>query len=148
MAIDLVTTGTTGHPARQYRKDAYLLKGSVDLAEAATAKGSALATSDVINVIQIPAGTLVIGAYGRVQTAGAGGATTGKYDFGTTTNVNRFVHDATLLTGGYSAPGTSGGITQTTVYASAITGDIILRSVTGSLLTGVIEVGLVVVDAS
>lgn len=146
--VDLIPQGTTGHPARQFRKEVYKLSASVNLATAASTKGSALASSDVLQVIQIPNAVHILGGSVRVTAIAAGGVTTAKMDVGTGLNVNSLVHDAALLTAGFSAPGTSGSLAYNTIIASADTVDLILRSITGSITSGTVEVNVYVCDVS
>jgi len=140
--IDLITQGTSGHPARQYRKDLYNLKATVNLANAVTEKGSALVTGDVIQAIQIPAGTQVVGASSKVTTVVAG-ATNARYSVGQTGGT-QFTSDVTLLSTGYA----NGTISFSTLYPTTTTVDVTLLSVQTSATSGVIEVNLLVADVS
>lgn len=63
--------GGYGNPSRK----PYMVEVEIDLAAAATAKGSALAAADVIEAITVPAGTAVMFAGWEVTEAPAGGDT-------------------------------------------------------------------------
>jgi hypothetical protein len=86
--------GGKGSPSRK----PYLVEVEIDLAAAATAKGSALAANDVIEAITVGANTAVMFAGIEVITAPAGG-TTGSVDLGITGgDVDAFV-DGFAITG-------------------------------------------------
>jgi hypothetical protein len=66
----LSTTGGT----KQWKGQPTLYKNTIDFAEAATAKGSALAAADVIEAVRVPAGSVVDWAVIYVVTALSGGS--------------------------------------------------------------------------
>jgi len=87
--------GGKGNPGRK----PYMVEVEIDLAEAATAKGSALATNDVIQAITVGENTVVMFAGMEITEAPAGG-TTASIDLGITGgDVDAFV-DGFTLTGG------------------------------------------------
>ena len=61
MATVDVSNGLNGgtHPSRAIRKEPYKVEVDVNLATATTTKGSALASADVLQVIDVPAQTMV-----------------------------------------------------------------------------------------
>ncbi len=65
-------SGLQGNP----QKREYLMEVEIDMAKAATAKGSALAASDTINAFTIPAGTAVLFAGMECTETPAGGSGT------------------------------------------------------------------------
>ena len=88
-------------------------------ADAATTKGSALAASDVIQVLTIPAGTVLAGATLYVRTADTG--TTLTMDLGDGTAADEWVDGVDATATGYAAQGTNGIFDQRKLYTSADT---------------------------
>jgi hypothetical protein len=70
--IDVTSGAVTGHPGRRGRRTPYLARIEVTAAAAVAAKGSALASADVVQAMDIPANTLVLAAGGEVTTADSG----------------------------------------------------------------------------
>ena len=85
----------------------YMVDVSIDLAAAATAKGSAIAAADVIQCITVPANTAIMAAGIEVTTAPAGG-TSFTVDLGVTGG------DVDTFVDGYAVTGASAG-----AYAAA-----------------------------
>lgn len=67
------STSTTGG-TKQWKAGSWLYKFTLDFADAATAKGSALAAADIIECIRVPAGCVVESAGAYVVTAVSGGS--------------------------------------------------------------------------
>lgn len=88
-------------------------------AEAAAAKGSALAAADVINILNLPAGTTA--AYGTVNVRKADSGTTLTVDLGDGTAADEWVDGADATTTGYKAQGTNGVFDQKKLYTAADT---------------------------
>ena len=65
-----INAGT--HPSRAIRKEPYKVEIDVNLADATTTKGSALTASDVLQVIDVPAKTMVWAAGFEVVTPSDG----------------------------------------------------------------------------
>lgn len=117
----------------------YLVEVEMDFADAVTAKGSALAAADVIEIIDVPANTLILNAGFTVVEAHAGTSTDTAFDFGITGgNVDNFVD-------GFDFDGASVGDvaftdTQTpVVVTSADTIDLLLQAMTGTTTGGKIR---------
>ena len=74
MATVDVSNGLNGgtHPSRAIRKEPYKIEVDVNLADAATTKGSALASADILEVIDVPAKTMVWAAGLEVVTPNDG----------------------------------------------------------------------------
>lgn len=70
--VDVTIGGTTGHASRRGRHTAYKLSRKVTGVEAVAAKGSALASADVIQAIDLPADTMVLYAGLNVLVADSG----------------------------------------------------------------------------
>ena len=119
-----INAGT--HPSRAIRKEPYKVEVDLDFAVATTTKGSDLAASDVIQVIDVPAKTMVWAAGFEVVTPPNGDASA---DIGiTAVDVDAFVD-------GYSLDGASTGdmtnlpaAYQPQVVASDDTIDVLLTS--------------------
>lgn len=90
--------GGKGNPSRK----PYMVEVEIDLAAAATAKGSALAASDIVQAITVGAGTAVMFAGIEVITAPAGG-TAGSVDLGITGG------DVDAFVDGFTTTGASAG---------------------------------------
>ena len=91
----------------------YFVDVEIDLAAAATAKGSALATNDVIEAISIPANTVIMAAGVEVVTAPAGG-TSFSVDLGVTGG------DVDAFVDGFAVTGTSAGAYATLATAGPV----------------------------
>ena len=76
MAINITTGSTTNHMSRTGANVPYTVEKIVSMAAATTAKGSALANADVLEVIPVPANTLVHGAVAYVETVDSSTAAT------------------------------------------------------------------------
>lgn len=91
----------------------YFVDVEIDLAAAATAKGSALAANDVIEAISIPANTVIMAAGVEVVTAPAGG-TSFSVDLGVTGgDVDAFVDGFAVTSaaaGAYATLATAGPV--------------------------------------
>lgn len=84
---DFVSSGGKGNPGRK----PYFVEVEIDMAEAATAKGSALAAADVLEAITVPEGHVVMWA-GMECTGTPAGGTGTVLDLGLTGNdPDRFV---------------------------------------------------------
>lgn len=146
--IDLATNLGSGlHMANTGTTVPYLTSVDIDLAEAVTTKGSALAQADVIESLDIPATSVILSAGLEIITAMGGTSTDATIDLGITGgDVDNFVD-------GFDLDGASAGdyaptptATAAVVVATADTLDILIVTQTGTILTGVIRVWAVVVD--
>ena len=149
--VSMASNTNTQRPSRHGNvKTPYLMEVDIDIEDVITTKGSALAASDVIEVMNIPAGTLVMAAGFGVVTATTGTATNVLIDFGVTGgDVDRFVDGFDLdgaSAGDYSAVA-SGNDTMLLV-TSADTLDLLIETMTGTLLTGELRVWALCVDVT
>lgn len=123
----------------------YFVDVTIDLAAAATAKGSALATNDVIEAISIPANTVILAAGVEVVTAAAGG-TAFSVDLGVTGgDVDAFVDGFTVTAasaGAYATLATAGPVV---VGGTADTLDLLCLGTTPDT-SGVLRVYAVLMD--
>jgi len=112
----------------------------IDFAAAATAKGSALAAADIIEAVNIPAGSVVLTAGMEVITALAGESADTRLLLGVTGgDVDAFVAswDATAATAGTYAPAAA---TVPVVFGSADTIDIEIDAATTAPTGGKVRV--------
>ena len=133
--------GGTGNPGRK----PYFVEVEIDLAAAATAKGSALAATDVIECISVSAGTAILFAGTEVITAPAGG-TAGTFDLGITGgDVDAFVDGGAITS---AAAGTYAALANTAVPIVASAADTIDMLLIGTTpdTSGVIRVYAMLVD--
>lgn len=118
----------------------------VDLAAAATAKGSALAVADVIEVLRLPAGTVILAAGAQKTAAMTGTSIDATFDVGTGVDVDQYVdgwdYDAAAV-GGYATPL---GVQLAQVLTVSDTLDITIATQTGTITGGKVLVWAVVVD--
>lgn len=125
----------------------YMVEADLNLATALTSKGSALAAADVLQVMDIPAETVILAAGIEVTTASDGSTFT--VDLGTAANADAFVDgfDATSAAGTYSqGPAAFQAIT---VGSSADTLDVTLATLSGGAVTsGVFRVWAIMCDVN
>ena len=146
MATVDMTTGTVGYAASApHRKLAYRVSKTVDFAAAATEKGSALAASDVIQALDVPAGSVVLAAGMKVVAAHEGTSTDTAFDLGTAADVDQFVD-------GFDFDGAAVGDQATALMAplwvaADDTIDITLAAMTGTTTAGKVEVWAGIGDA-
>lgn len=143
--VDLTTGGTTGHPNRHSVRNAYVIEKNLNWATALTTKGSALAGSDVFQVLDIPAGTVIMGAGAEVITAADATAATIDVGLG---GGDTYVDNANAKTVGFCAVGTNGALGTAQRVTAADTLDVTLASLTGTLSTGVVRVYAILADVS
>lgn len=108
MATVNLTRGSAtvgNHVGGKTRRVPYSVERIVDFADAVAAKGSALTSGDVIQVIPVPANTLLHGAIAEVLEVTASTAATFNLDVA---GGDDFVDGGDLTTLGYVAVGTNG----------------------------------------
>ena len=126
----------------------YYVQNSVNFATAASSKGTALAASDVIQAITVPANTLILHAGFEVTTAHAGTSTDTAFDFGVTGGdvdnfVDGFDFDGASV-GDYSPQ--AAAFNPVIVGGTADTIDILLQAMTGTTTAGVVRCYAVLMD--
>jgi hypothetical protein len=150
MATVDVSNGLNGgtHPSRAIRKEPYKIEVDVNLADATTTKGSALASADVLQVIDVPAKTMVWAAGLEVVTPNDGDF---QIDIGITGT------DADAFADNFDCDGTSTGdmtnlpaAYQPQVVSSDDTIDVLIGPTAGSAdpTSGVWRVWAVMQDVS
>lgn len=150
MATVDMTVGTAGFAAGAPHHNAVqVVSVELDFAAAATAKGSALAANDVIEVLDLPAGCFIFGAGAEVLEAMTGTSTDLTLDLGiTTTELDAFIDgwdfDAASV-GDLKAdtPDVTG-----IFLATADTLDIEIQTQTGTFTGGKIRVFAVICDTN
>lgn len=149
MATVDMTAGTAysvgGAP---YSNVVKVVEREVDFAAATTAKGSALAANDVIEVIDVPAGSLVYSVGIEVLEDMTGTSTDLALDVGVTGGdvdvfIDGFDFDAASA-GDYAALASAGA--RPVQFAAADTIDILIAAQTGTFTGGKIRVFAVMVD--
>ena len=135
--------GGKGNPGRK----PYLVEVEINLATAATAKGSSLAANDIIQAITVSAGTAILYSGTEVLVAPAGG-NSGTFDLGITGgDVDAFV-DGGAITG--AAAGAYSAMANTAVpivSAASDTIDMLLLGTTPDT-SGVIRVYAMLMDVT
>ena len=142
-----------GHPSRHGATNVpYTVEVEVDFAAALASKGAALAATDVIEAIAVPAGTMVLNAGVEVVTAADSQTLT--VDVGVTGV------DPDVFVDGFNAKGAAGTYSQNpaafqpvVIGGTADTVDVLLATLTDDtgnapLTTGALRVWAVLVDVS
>lgn len=147
--IDLATKlGSGFHPSNWAGgvKTPYLVEVEIDLAAAATAKGSALAVTDVIEAIDVPAGTAILNAGIQKVTAMTGTSTDVTLNVGITgISANAYVNGYDLDAGAVGSYSVNGA--QTLIVPSVNdTIDILIATQSGTVTGGKVRVFAVLQD--
>lgn len=149
--ISLAQASTiTQKPSRAANvKTPYLVEYVLDLAAAATAKGTTLAASDIIECIRIPAETVVSFAGFEVTVAATGGASDQALDLGDGSDDNRWVSafDLDAAAAGDYAPIVI-ATANPTVFKSADTINIKINAATTVATAGKVRVFALMTDVS
>ena len=127
-------------------KVVYKVWAEVDLAAAATAKGSALAAADVIEALRIPANHVVLFATAKKSAAFTGTATDLTLDVGTATDADQYVDGWDFDGAALNSWATPAGVGGSAVLTASDTIDITIATTTGTVTGGKIEVHAVVAD--
>jgi hypothetical protein len=134
------------HPSRAVRSMPYVVETTLNFATATTTKGSALAAADVLQVLDIPAETLIINAGYEVTAAITGDVT---LDVGVTgIDADVFVDGATLAAatsvGAYAQ--NAAAFQPVVIGDTADTLDVLIATSTTAVSAGTIRVWAVLVD--
>lgn len=149
--VDMSPGVTTLHPTRSGNTALpYLVEVSLDIAAAATAKGSALAADDIIQIIDVPAETLILNAGLEVVTATTDTETDVTVDLGITgVDVDVFVDGFDLdaaVDGAYA--NNAAAFQPIVVGATADTIDMVIATATAAPTAGTLRVWAVLMDIS
>jgi hypothetical protein len=134
------------HPSRAVRSMPYVVETTLNFATATTTKGSALGAADVLEVLDIPAETLILNAGYEVTAAITGDVT---LDVGVTgIDADNFIDGATLAAA--TAVGTyaqnAAAFQPIVIGATADTLDVLIATSTTAVSAGTIRVWAVLVD--
>ena len=149
MATVDMTSGTAGFVSgAPYSARPYVAEIEVDFAAAATAKGSALASSDVIEVLDLPANAWILCAGAKVTEAHAGTSTDLTLDIGLTGGNTDFVADGFDFDGASVGDETAPVVAELPlkVGASADTIDVLLATMTGTTTGGKLLIWATIVE--
>jgi hypothetical protein len=125
----------------------YLVEKTIDFAVAATAKGSALAAADVIEVIDVPAGTMVINAGLQVVTVATGESSDTTVDLGiTTTEPDNFIDGFDLDAAAAGAYAQNAAAFQPLIVGTADTIDLLIATATTAPTGGKVRVWALMCD--
>lgn len=139
--------GGAPRPARSLTNMPYLVEKTIDFAVAATAKGSALAAADVIEVIDVPAGTMVINAGLQVVTVATGESSDTTVDLGiTTTEPDNFIDGFDLDAAAAGAYAQNAAAFQPLIVGTADTIDLLIATATTAPTGGKVRVWALMCD--
>ena len=146
MAITTLVGGKTS--GRTVGSLPYFVDVEIDFAAAATAKGSALAATDVIECISVPANTLILNAGFEVITAAGGESADNAWDLGVTgidadAFVDGFDGDAAAA-GDYAQ--NAAAYQPIVIGGTADTIDLLIQAATTAPTSGVVRVWAVLMD--
>lgn len=149
--VTMTSAGVAGcYPSRNGNvKVPYLVEYELDFADAATEKGSALAATDVIETIQIPAGTVVLFAGFEVKSVATGESADTAVTLGDGVDPNRWVDTFDLDAAAAGAHGTIVIATANpTVFAAADTIDVVISAATTAPTGGTLRIYAMMVDVN
>ena len=149
--VTMTTAGAAGlHPSRATNvKVPYLVEVEVDLADAVTEKGSALAAADVIQVLTIPAGTMLLAGGAACKEEMTGTSADLTLDIGVTGgDVDNLVDGWDFDAAAAGDFATVVGVNEPVLFAASDTIDILFATQTGTVTGGVIRVFALLVDVS
>ena len=139
--------GGAPRPVRSLTNMPYFVEKTIDFAAAATAKGSALAADDVIEVIDVPAGTMVLNAGLQVITVATGESNDTTVDLGiTTTEPDIFVDGFDLDAAAAGAYAQNAAAYQPLVVGTADTIDLLIATATTAPTGGTVRVWALMCD--
>lgn len=132
MVISLTSGSTTAHASLTGNYRPYAVDVRVTGAAAAAAKGSALADAEVLQILNVPAGTIILGGGIEVTTADTDGSADILMNMGTGAGVDVFVDGGDPSSTGFLAAGTNGeeGFVNALRVEAADTVDIVLDKTT------------------
>lgn len=149
--ISMATAGAAGrHPSRATNvKVPYLVEVEIDLADAVTEKGSALAQADVIEAIPVPANTVILAGGAAKKTAMTGTSADLTFDIGITGGVvDNLVNGWDFDGAAVDSYATPIGVQEPVFVTAADTIDILFATQTGTVTGGVLRVFALLLDVS
>jgi hypothetical protein len=145
------SAGATGTSLRYMDNSVlpYMIWKEIDLAAAATAKGSALAQADVIEAVRVPADHAILAVYAKKSAAMTGTSTDLTFDIGITGgDVDNYVDGWDFDGAAVGSYATPVGVQEPVFLATADTVDILFATQTGTVTGGKVVVGALVLDLS
>jgi hypothetical protein len=125
----------------------YFKEVLIDFAAAATAKGSALASADVIEAISVPANTIILNAGLEVITVAGGESSDTTVDLGvTTTEPDIFIDGFDLDAAAAGAYAQNAAAFQPLVIGTADTIDLLIATATTAPTSGVVRIFAILMD--
>lgn len=139
--------GGAPRPVRSLTNMPYFVEKTIDFAAAATAKGSALAAADIIEAIDVPAGTMVLNAGLQVTTVATGESNDTTVDLGITgVDADCFVDGFDLDAAAAGAYAQNAAAFQPLIVATADTIDVLIATATTAPTGGKVRVWAVLCD--
>lgn len=139
--------GGAPRPVRSLTNMPYFVEKTIDFAVAATTKGTALAAADVIEVIDVPAGTMVLNAGLQVITVATGESNDTTVDLGiTVTDPDCFVDGFDLDAAAAGAYAQNAAAFQPLIVGAADTIDLLIATATTAPTGGTVRVWAVLCD--
>lgn len=139
--------GGAPRPVRSLTNMPYFVEKTIDFAVAATAKGEALAAADVIEVIDVPAGTMVLNAGLQVTAVATGESNDNTLDLGITgVDADCFVDGFDLDAAAANAYAQNAAAFQPLIVGTADTIDLLIATATTAPTGGKVRVWAVLCD--
>ena len=139
--------GGAPRPVRSLTKMPYFVEKTIDFAAAATAKGGVLAAADVIEAIDVPAGTMVLNAGLQVVTVATGESNDNTLDLGITgVDADCFVDGFDLDAAAANAYAQNAAAFQPLIVGAADTIDLLIATASTAPTGGKVRVWAVLCD--
>lgn len=139
--------GGAPRPVRSLTNMPYFVEKTIDFAVAATAKGGALVATDIIEVIDVPAGTMVLNAGLQVVTVATGESNDNTLDLGITgVDADAFVDGFDLDAAAAGAYAQNAAAFQPLIVGAADTIDLLIATATTAPTGGTVRVWAVLCD--
>jgi len=139
--------GGAPRPVRSLTNMPYFVEKTIDFAAAATAKGGVLAAADIIEVIDVPAGTMVLNAGLQVVTVATGESNDNTLDLGITgVDPDCFVDGFDLDAAAAGAYAQNAAAFQPLIVGAADTIDLLIATATTAPTGGTVRVWAVLCD--
>ena len=142
LAVPAALTDSSATPNTSDTKKIYYIDANLDFAAAVTAKGSALAASDIIKVFKIPRKSVVLAAGLEYVTAVAGGVSVLTVSLGVSSvSATSFLSGFDLFGASVGAyPASNSAAYPVNVGTTDNTMDLTITTLTGALATGLVRV--------
>ena len=139
--------GGAPRPVRSLTNMPYFVEKTIDFAAAATAKGGVLAAADVIEAIDVPAGTMVLNAGLQVVTVATGESNDNTLDLGITgVDADCFVDGFDLDAAAAGAYAQNAAAFQPLIVGAADTIDLLIATASTAPTGGKVRVWAVLCD--